>query len=250
NAREPLRPAPARDDSEVHLRLAELRVARRVADVARERELAAAAEREAVHRRDRRLRHRLQQPSRFVSERAPGLCLPDVEAAHVLDVGAGGERLIARAGEDDRAHVVVAGDVLQTVAQLRQRLDVERVERLLPVDGEDCDRRIAADADQLTGTFPLRKSTISLVAAPGPTTSATPATDAGPRAACRRAERPCVVVRAPVGGRPWVTWACSTSRMRGPCALFAAVRTERPAGSAGGWLDVSTIWSCVWWRPV
>src|SRR5207245_306128 len=52
--RQPLRTAPARDDAEVDLRLTELRARRRVADVAGECELAAAAEREAVDGRDRR----------------------------------------------------------------------------------------------------------------------------------------------------------------------------------------------------
>src|SRR5262249_23656714 len=55
--RQALGPAPAGDDPEVDLGLAELRAGRRVAQVARERELAAAAEREPVDRGDRRLRH-------------------------------------------------------------------------------------------------------------------------------------------------------------------------------------------------
>ena len=51
--RQPLRAAPAGEDAEVDLGLAELRGRGRVPEVARERELAAAAEREAVDRRDR-----------------------------------------------------------------------------------------------------------------------------------------------------------------------------------------------------
>src|SRR5205814_2389036 len=85
DAREALRPAPAGDDAEVDLGLPELRAARRVADVARERELAAAAEREPVDRGDRGLRHRLEQAPGLVAERAPGLRLLRVEPAHVLD---------------------------------------------------------------------------------------------------------------------------------------------------------------------
>ena len=73
DARESLRAAPAGDDAEVDLRLAESRLARCVADVAAERELAAAAEREAVDRGDRRLRHRLEQPADLVAERSPRL---------------------------------------------------------------------------------------------------------------------------------------------------------------------------------
>src|SRR5438045_5190927 len=66
--REALRSAPAGDDPEVDLGLAEARLARRVADVAAERELAAAAERETVDRGDRRLRHLLEEVRGFVAE--------------------------------------------------------------------------------------------------------------------------------------------------------------------------------------
>src|SRR5207247_7648161 len=51
---QPLRAAPAGDDPEVDLRLAELRLGARVAEIAGERQLAAAAEREALDRCDRR----------------------------------------------------------------------------------------------------------------------------------------------------------------------------------------------------
>ena len=49
--------------------------------------------------------------------------------------------LLARAGEDDDARRVVLGELAQAVAELGQRLDVERVERFLPVDRDDGDRR-------------------------------------------------------------------------------------------------------------
>jgi hypothetical protein len=77
-AREALRPAPAGDDAEVDLGLAELGGPGRVAQVASEGELAATAEREAVDRRDRRLRHRLEQPAGLVAEGSPLLRLADV----------------------------------------------------------------------------------------------------------------------------------------------------------------------------
>ena len=57
-AREPLGAAEAGDDPEVHLGLAEPGLLARVDEVAGERELAAAAEREAVHRGDGRDRQR------------------------------------------------------------------------------------------------------------------------------------------------------------------------------------------------
>ena len=97
DAREPLRAAPAGDDAEVDLGLAEPRVRRCVAEVAAERELAAAAEREAVDRRDGGLRHLLEQARRLVAERPPLLRLARAEAAHVLDVRAGDEGALARA---------------------------------------------------------------------------------------------------------------------------------------------------------
>src|SRR5262249_43767079 len=109
DAREPLRPAPPRDDPEVHLGLTELRVRRRITDVARERELAAAAEREAVHGRDRRLRHRLEEAPDLVAERTPGRRLLDAETAHVLDVRAGDECAVAGSREDEDANVLVGG---------------------------------------------------------------------------------------------------------------------------------------------
>src|SRR5919204_204012 len=99
--REPLRPAPARDDAEVDLRLAELRRARGVAQVAAERELAAAAEREAIDRRDRRLRHRLEEARARVAEPAPLARLEHGQPAHVLDVRACDEGPVARARQHD-----------------------------------------------------------------------------------------------------------------------------------------------------
>src|SRR5262249_10229066 len=130
DARQPLGAAPTRDDPEVDLGLAELCRARREAQVTRERELAAAAKSETVHGRDRWLRHGLEQPARLVAERAPALRLLGLEAAHVLDVGARDEGPVAGAREHDDACAVVAGELLQLVAQRRERLDVERVERL------------------------------------------------------------------------------------------------------------------------
>src|SRR5207237_7047181 len=80
-AREALGATPARDDSEVDLRLAELRGPRRVAQVAAERELATAAQREAVHRRDRRLRPRFEQAAGLVAEGSPLLRPGDPQPA-------------------------------------------------------------------------------------------------------------------------------------------------------------------------
>ncbi len=113
HAREALRSAPARHDPEVDLRLAELCLRRRVPEVARERELAAAAEREPVDRGDRRLAHRLEQLACLVTERAPRLCAVGVEAAHVLDVRTRDECAVTRARQHDDARIVVRGERAQ-----------------------------------------------------------------------------------------------------------------------------------------
>ena len=64
-------------------------------------------------------------------------------------------------------------ELAQPVAELGQRPDVERVECLLPVDRDDGDRVAAVDLDAHAVTAPFRKSTISVVGAPGPKTPAT-----------------------------------------------------------------------------
>ena len=110
-----------------------------------------------------------------MAERPPRLRLRGVEAAHVLDVRPSDEGALARAREDDDARRVVLGELAQPVAELGQRLDVERVERVLPVDRDDGDRVVAPlDEDAQAGTAPRMKSTISVVGAPGPKTPATP----------------------------------------------------------------------------
>ena len=89
------------------LGLAELRGARRVDEVAGERELAAAAEREAVDRRDHRHRAapRCASPSACAAARRSARACRGVMLGHRGDVGAGDERLVARAGQDHAAHV-------------------------------------------------------------------------------------------------------------------------------------------------
>src|SRR5439155_8548260 len=244
-ARQSLGAAPAGDDPQADLRLPERRRRRRVADVARERELAAAAEREPVDRRDRRLRHRLEQPRRLVPERAPRLRVVDVEPVHVLDVGTGDERLVARAGEHDDPNLGVAGELAQPVAKLGQNLHFEGVERLRPVDLDDRDALVVADDDgyAATSTCDRRNSTISLVGAPGVKTSATP------RCLSSTTSSPGIVppTRTRTSSAPF---SRRRSRMRGTSVMCAPDRIEIPTASASSWIAVSTICSGVWWRPV
>src|SRR5204862_7789415 len=91
----------------------------------------------------------------------------------VLDVGAGDEGLLPRPREDHHARARLGRHLLQSVAQLVQRRQIERVQRLLPVNRDDGDAVFTCDVDQ-TGILPFRKSTISDVGAPGVNTSATP----------------------------------------------------------------------------
>src|SRR5581483_1122649 len=243
-ARKPLRPAPPRDDGEVDLRLTELRVLGRVANVAGERELAAPAQREAVHGRERRLRHRLEQAAAFVTERAPRVSLEDGHLCHLLDVRPGGERLLARAGENDDPRRSVGRELAQPVAERLERLVVQRVERVGPVDRDDGDAvDPLLDADAQAGTFERRNSTISLVGAPGVKTAATP---------CERSSSASSagIVPPTTTSTSSAPFSRSPSRIRGTSVMCAPERIEIPTASASSWIAVSTICSGVWWRPV
>src|SRR6266511_800377 len=239
-----LRPAPAGNDPEVDLGLAELRARRRVADVAGECELAASPQREPVHGRDRGLRNRIQQLSDVLAELAPLLRPLDAEPAHVLDVRTRGESPVAGPGQDDHPHAAVLAKLEQAVAQLGQRRDVERVQRFLPVDGEDRDAVLACDVNRYaTGTFCLRKSTISLVGAPGVKTSATPCS-------LSVAASSSGIVPPSTTSTSSASFSFRPSRMRGTSVMWAPERIEIPTASASSWIAVSTICSGVWCSPV
>src|SRR5581483_2794668 len=241
--RETLRAAPARDDSDRDLRLPQPRRVGCVADVAGQCELAAAAEREAVDRGDRRLRHRLEQPSGLLSERSPGARLVHPQRLHVLDVGAGDERPLARAGEDDDAGCLVAGELDEPVAKLDERGTVERVQRLRPVDGDDGDGLLAGEGDRHQATFARRNSTMSRVGAPGVNTSATPSLFSSRASSVG-------IVPPTTTSTSSASLARRSSRMRGTSVMCAPDRMETPTASASSWMTVSTICSGVWWRPV
>src|SRR5581483_7998138 len=92
-ARQPLGAAPARDGSERHLGEAPDAVGEREPDVARKRELDAAAERVALDGRDRQRRGALESRVEVLPElrvRAPVLD----SLAQLLQVGAGAERSV------------------------------------------------------------------------------------------------------------------------------------------------------------
>ena len=81
------------------------------AEVAGQGELAAAAEGEAVHGGDPRLGRRLDRAHHGLAELRPAPRLLGREVLHRGDVGAGHERLVAAAGEDDDTDAVVGGQL-------------------------------------------------------------------------------------------------------------------------------------------
>ena len=71
-------------------------------------------------------------------ELAPAPRLEDAERLHVLDVRPGDESLLACAGEHHDADGLVGGELGQGVPESLCVLEVERVHRLRPLDGDDC----------------------------------------------------------------------------------------------------------------
>ena len=142
-----MRAAGAGDEAEAGLRLAEDRRLGRDDDVARHRELAAAAEAEAGHGGDERRAQR--------ADRVPGVD-PAVDVhldgrgrRHLADVGAGGEHPLG-AAEDDAADLRVGVELLKRRDDLRHQLGGERVQLLRPVEEDGRDRRLALDARKLS----------------------------------------------------------------------------------------------------
>src|SRR5439155_26994601 len=93
DAREALRATIPRGDPELHLGLAELGVLARDAEVAGHCQLAAAARRVAVHRRDHRLAPRLEAAQHRLAAQRAGLAVERPRFGEVADVGPRDERL-------------------------------------------------------------------------------------------------------------------------------------------------------------
>src|SRR5206468_11680921 len=109
---QPLRAAVAGRDTELYFGLPELRVLARDADVARHRQLAAAAEGEPVDRGDDGFAARLETPQDALAALRARLAVEWSLAREVADVGAGDERFRARAGDDGALDSEVGGDAL------------------------------------------------------------------------------------------------------------------------------------------
>src|SRR3954454_2330251 len=138
DARQALSRAGARNDPEPEFRLAELRGIRSDAQIARERKLAAAAERIAVDRRDRRTRKAVD----LCEERRVDRGEPFIAAAlaDVVDVGPRDERGLTGAGDDHHADRVVAGKRLQRGAHGADGLEIEGVLDVGAIDDDRGDR--------------------------------------------------------------------------------------------------------------
>src|SRR5439155_16133076 len=102
-AREPLRTSVSRLDPQRHLRLSELRVLARDTHVTGHRQLAAAAQRESVDRRDHRLAARLQAPQHALAALRARLAVERPLPRQITDVGASDERLWPGARENRAA---------------------------------------------------------------------------------------------------------------------------------------------------
>ena len=119
--RQTLRSAAAGNEPERDFGLAEFRGLHRDPDGAGHRRLAAAAEREAVDRRDHRLAEVFDEIEDLLSEPAGLLGLERRDLRELADVGAGDERLVAGAGQDDAADRRVVASVLERASAGRTR---------------------------------------------------------------------------------------------------------------------------------
>ncbi len=138
-AREALGSAVSGDEAELDLRLAEARGFAGKAHVAGERELATAAKREAVDKRDDGFAAGLDLAKDGLSPERLRLARGGVGGGELVDVGAGGKGLFARPGEQDDAHAGVFGKSLEGVLKLIEDLRVEGVQDLGAIECDECD---------------------------------------------------------------------------------------------------------------
>ena len=140
--RQSLRSAAARNESERDFGLAELRGLHRDPDGAGHRRLAAAAERKAIDGRDHRLAEILDEIEHLLPEAAGLLCLERRDMRELADVGAGDERLVAGAGQDDAAHRSIVSRILEGGPQILPGRRIQGVEHLGPIDRHIGDRAL------------------------------------------------------------------------------------------------------------
>ena len=145
-AQQALRAAHAGDDAEVDLGLTESRGVGGEDDIAHHGELASAAEGVSRDGGDHRRAHRRE--ARPLAEVIVHRHLEARLVGHLLDVGAGGERLL-RPGQHDGADALVGVEAGGGVDDLAHHRRVERVERLGTVEGDPADAAARVGTDGL-----------------------------------------------------------------------------------------------------
>ena len=128
-------PPPPGTSPECDFGLAELRGLHRDPDGAGHRRLAAAAERKAIDGRDHRLAEILDEIEHLLSEAAGLLGFERRDMRELADVGAGDERLVAGARQDDAAYRGVVPRILEGRSQILPGRRIQRVEHLGAIDG-------------------------------------------------------------------------------------------------------------------
>jgi uncharacterized membrane protein len=137
-------------------------------------------------------------------------------------------------GEKDAGQLRLLARRLRTDPSWSLRLDRDRVVLF---------ERTIGRSDAQATTAPRRKSTISLVVAPGPKTSATPFAFSSSASSGG-------IVPPTTTSTSSAPFARSPSTIRGTSVMCAPERMDTPTASASSWIAVSTICSGVWWRPV
>ena len=157
-AGEPLRSAHAGGHAQLDLRLAELGAVRRQDEVRHHRQLAPAAESEAVDGGDPRLAHGLHDMAGPAREEVLGIEIGHRLVGHFLDVGPGSESFFARSGEHRAALAVIRLIGVERLDQFVQNLRVERVQRLGAVQRDQRDRAARFGGDRFVSHLLLRFS--------------------------------------------------------------------------------------------
>ena len=153
--------AHRREDPAQDPELAERGGPRRDDDVAGERDVAAAADGDAVDARDHRLVELADAQDRLLRDAGVGDHAGRAEGrehgqVEVL-VAAGAERAVAGAGDDDDADRVVVARPGERLLEVEVGLPVERVELGRPVHRQRRDRPVALDEQRLVGADELRR---------------------------------------------------------------------------------------------
>src|SRR5688572_18083227 len=146
-ARKTLRTAIAGNDPEVDFRLTDAGRVGRDAQRTRQGQFAPAAEGVPVDRRNDGLAEVFDQVEHVLATQRVFLPLRRGLHGELVDVGAGHERLVARAGNDDRANARIVFQQERRAAQLVDGGEIEGVEHLRAVDGDDGNRAIPGEQE-------------------------------------------------------------------------------------------------------